>query len=146
MRAWDTSTFESIAGDGQYHRCEISPFMEYESYAPAAASEEIRIQLGIEEGTGTCVTIELTEDQSIPLHDNLVKKLSQLVSLRDILNHHQRKVVVTDLNKKRDVQVRTPLIHGADRVKATIPDTAVPGHDGQVDDMPGSGTVRARAS
>lgn len=113
-------TFESIAGDGQYHRCEISPFMEYESYAPAAASEEIRIQLGIEEGTGTCVTIELTEDQSIPLHDNLVKKLSQLVSLRDILNHHQRKVVVTDLNKKRDVQVRTPLIHGADRVKATI--------------------------
>ena len=113
-------TFESIAGDGQYHRCEISPFMEYESYAPAAASEEIRIQLGIEEGTGMCVTIELTEDQSIPLHDNLVKKLSQLVSLRDILNHHQRKVVVTDLNKKRDVQVRTPLIHGEDRVKATI--------------------------
>ena len=118
-------TFESIAGDGQYHRCKISPFMEYESYPPAPVTEEIRTQIGIEEGTGTRVTIELNDDQSIPLHDNLVKKLSQLVSLRDILN--QREVVLKDLNRKRDLRIRTPKIRGSDRVKARLDIPQFPG-------------------
>ena len=121
-------TFDSIAGDGQYHRCEISPFMEYVSYPPALVTEEIRTQIGIEEGTGTRATIELNDDQSIPLHDNLVKKLSQLVSLRDILN--QREVVLKDLNRKRDLQIRTPLIHGSDRVKAKLEIPQFPRNDG----------------
>ncbi|MXX70207.1 MAG: hypothetical protein F4Y74_14765 [Gemmatimonadales bacterium] len=119
--------FESIADDGQYHRCKISPFMEYTSYAPSAVTEEIREELGLQQGTGTLVTIELNVDQSIPLHDNLVKKLSQLVSLRDILNHHEREVVLKDLNRKRDVHVQTPSIRGTDRVKEKF---EVPGYPG----------------
>ncbi len=119
--------FESIAGDGQYHRCEISPFMQYVGHSPAAVTEEIRMKLRIEKGTGTLVTIKLNDDQSIPLHDNLVKKLSQLVSLRDILNDHRRVVVLRDPNKKRDVQVRPPPIQGTDRVKAKIKIPQYPG-------------------
>lgn len=117
--------FESIAGDGQYHRCDISPFMEYVSYAPMLVTDDIRAQIGIEEGTGTRVTIELNDDQSIPRHDNLIKKLSQLVSLRDILN--QREVVLKDLNRQRDLQIRTPPIRGSDRVKARLEIPQFPG-------------------
>ena len=52
-------TFESIGGDGKYHKFHISAYFEYTAYEPMQVTEEVRENLGIGSGTGTLVTIDL---------------------------------------------------------------------------------------
>jgi hypothetical protein len=120
-------TFESIAGDGKYHKFEISAYFEYTPYEPMAVTEEVRERLGIGTGTGTVVTIDLEKEQRIPQHDTLRDRLSRLVPLRDILNHPNRVVMLIDRNRERTDQLTVPSLSGNERVSETI---AVPGYNG----------------
>jgi hypothetical protein len=120
-------TFESIGGDGQYHKFEISAYFEYTSYQPIAVADEIRESLGITAGTGTVVTIELDKEQRIPQHDTLCDRLNKLVPLRDILSNSNREVILIDRNQGRVDQLAAPVLSGNERVSETI---AIPGYDG----------------
>jgi len=120
-------SFESIAGDGKYHKFEISAYFEYRAYEPMTVTAEVRKRLGIRTGTGTVVTIHLEKEQRIPQHDTLRDRLSMLVPLRDILNHPNRVVVLIDRNKEQIDPLSAPALSGNERVSETI---AVPGYDG----------------
>ena len=76
-------TFESIK-DGLYHRCEIRG-VQFQPYESQDATPELRQQIGILEGTGTLVTLEISASSSQPQHETLVEKVSSLVALREIL-------------------------------------------------------------
>ncbi len=120
-------TFESIAGDGKCHKCQISAYLEYTAFDSMVVTDEVRERLGIGSGTGTVVTIDLEKEQTIPQHDTLRERLSQLVPLRDILRNPNREVVLIDLNKQRSDRLTAPVTSGNERVKETF---AVPGYDG----------------
>src|SRR2546426_9026917 len=94
-------TFESIAGDGKYHKFEISAYFEYTTYEPMTVTAEVRERLRIGTGTGTAVTIELEKERRIPQHDTLRDRLSRLVPLRDILNHPNRVGMLIDRKSTR---------------------------------------------
>lgn len=120
-------TFESIAGDGKYHKFEISPYFEYTTYEPMTVTAEVRERLGISTDTGTVVTIDLEKEQRLPQHDTLRDRLSRLVPLRDILNHPNRVVMLIDRNQERVDRLSAPPLSGNERVNETI---ALPGYDG----------------
>ncbi len=122
-------TFQSIGGDGKYHKCEISAYFEYTAYEPMTVTDEVRENLGITAGTGTVVTINLEKDHRIPQHDTLRDRLNRLVPLRDILGNPNREVILIDRNKERFDRLSAPVLSGNERVNETIP---VPGYEGIV--------------
>jgi hypothetical protein len=120
-------TFESITPDGRYHRCVITPGFEFNLFASEEASAEHREKLGIEEGSGTLVTIQLSPEVTVPQHDNLRHGLETLVSLGDILKNPQRTLTLVDLRQGRKDQLRAPTQAGTERLKDTF---EVPGYPG----------------
>ena len=100
--------FESIAEDSRYHKCEITPYFQFIMHDSAPASEDVRDKLGIGEGTGTVVTIQVDTNHNIPQHDNLRKHISQLVQLRDIVSDPRRSVVLIDINQGRSHSIDPP--------------------------------------
>ena len=86
-------TFESIAGDERMHTCRIFPNMEYEADNSRKVTPEVRKRLGIREGTGTVVTIEIEASHRIPKIDTLVPNVARLVRLRDIVWQKQTTLV-----------------------------------------------------
>jgi len=119
-------TFESIAGDGNYHRFEISAYFEYTAYEPMTVTSEERHRLRIRSGTGTLVTIDLEKEQRIPQHDTLRDRLTGLVPLRDILKDSNREVLLIDRNRERIDRLQAPILSGNERVNETI---TIPGYD-----------------
>jgi len=119
--------FESISGNGEYARCQITPQGEFEMWAATAATAAVRKQLGIRQGTGTLVTIEVDSSYKIPHHDNLCKQLQRYVPLRDILADPQREVYVRDMTQSREDQLRWYPPEGVERVNETI---SIPGYEG----------------
>ena len=119
--------FESIANDGKYHKCEITPYLEFILYDSQKPDSEIRRSIGILEGTGTLVTIELVTKEPVPLHDNLKNQIERLVSLRGILNDSNRKVILRDILQKKEDILCLPHIEGNERIKETI---EIPGYEG----------------
>ncbi|MGA7991538.1 MAG: hypothetical protein WCC53_08920 [Thermoanaerobaculia bacterium] len=119
--------FESIAGDGRYHRCEISAQGRFKPEPESVpATKEIRDQLGIPKGTGTVVTLSVNSKiATIPQHDNLREQLERLVPLRDILTSSDREVVLRDKNKKREDRIRGSQPEGHEVLDKRI---AVPGY------------------
>jgi len=116
-------SFQSIPGDGFFHKCDIHhQFTPYESETLAARH---RHRLGIKQGTGTLVTVQLDSGVKVPNHDNLVKDISNLVVLREILSDLDRTVIVRDLNQAREDQVHAPVISGINKTKETL---YVPGY------------------
>ena len=69
IAALGTVTFESIAGDGRMHTCRIFPNLEYEADDSRSVTLELRKRMGISEGTGTLVTIEIEPSHQIPKID-----------------------------------------------------------------------------
>lgn len=120
-------TFDSITSDGLYSSCRIYPNSEFESSPAEPVTTETRHLLGILDGSGTVVTVEVDPAfaASIPHHDNLVKKLSHLVPLREIMADSHREVYLTDLNKSRTDRVRYSAPDGVDCVKESL---TVPGY------------------
>jgi len=117
--------FESIAQDGRYHRCEISPFLDYIPHESESVTAALRRGIRVPRGTGTLVTIELDDTQRVPQHDNLRDQIERLVSLREILADDRRKLVLRDLGKDREDTLRQPRIEGTERVKETL---SIPGY------------------
>lgn len=118
-------TFKSIAGDGLFHSCEVSPFMEFTLYESKPVTKVLRKKLGIPQGTGTLVTLEVDQNESIPHHDNLRHKLERLVSLRDILSDPARKITLRDINGGTVEALAARSIPGTERVKVQL---QVPGY------------------
>ncbi|MBN2272355.1 MAG: hypothetical protein JXN61_17215, partial [Sedimentisphaerales bacterium] len=119
--------FESLAGDGLYHKCEITPFLEFVPPESCKPTKTLRKRVGIPEGTGTVVTIELDNTKRIPQHDNLKDGLCRLVSLRGILKDESRKVYLRDLGKDRRDLLGVPKVDGTTRLKESF---EVPGYPG----------------
>lgn len=119
-------SFQSIAEDSRFHRCEIDQFMDYHRFSSQTVTRRIRQEIGILKGTGFLVTIEV-ENTPIPRHDKFCKQLSKLVSLRDILTDPKRRVVVRDLNQGRKDVITAPKIEGVTRVKESF---VIPGYPG----------------
>ena len=121
-------TFESIAADGQYHKCEITPRGRFTLHKSSEDGPGLnRDLLRIPQGTGTVVTIMVDQETQVPQHDKLRQNLSQLVVLRDILGSSGREVVLCDVNQGRDNVVKAPVMEGKERVNERI---QVPGFPG----------------
>ncbi len=127
IAALGTVTFESIAGDGRLHTCRIFSNLEYEAEDSHEVSAEVRKGLGIGQGTGTVVTIEVERSHRIPKIDTLVPTVARLVRLRDIVWQEQTTLVVRGLkgDGDRTVGLRRPA--GKKRISKTF---AVPGYPG----------------
>jgi hypothetical protein len=119
--------FESIAGDGRYHKFEISQAGYCTPYEPSPkATASHRRQLGISTGTGTLVTLTVSSDSSpVPQHETLKDQLRLLVPLRDILSSPDREVILTDINKCRTDVIKAPLTEGRDVLKERL---SIPGY------------------
>ena len=120
-------TFESIAEDGRMHTCRIFPNLEYEADNARPVTPKVRRRLGIGEGTGTVVTIEVDPVHRIPQVDKLVPRVAKLVRLRDIVWQEKTRLVVSGLKTgaRRDVRLHRPA--GRKRVAKTF---SVPGYTG----------------
>ena len=118
-------TFESIAEDGRMHTCRIFPNLEYEADNARAVTPKVRRRLGIGEGTGTVVTIEIDPRHRIPQVGTLAPKVAKLVRLRDIVWQEKTRLVVRGLKNGagRDVRLHRPA--GRKRVAKTF---SVPGY------------------
>ena len=118
-------TFESIAEDGRMHTCRIFPNLEYEADNARAVTPRVRRRLGIGEGTGTVVTIEVDPRHRIPQVGTLAPKVAKLVRLRDIVWQEKTRLVVSGLKNgaRREVRLHRPA--GRKRVAKTFP---VPGY------------------
>lgn len=119
--------FESVAQDGLYHKCEITPFFEFMPPESQKVTRALRRRLGIPEGTGTLVTIELHSAHRVPHHENLKQQLCRLVSLREILRNSDRQVSLRDVRQHRRDVLGVPPIEGKVRVKEPF---EVPGYPG----------------
>ena len=120
-------TFESIAGDGRMHTCRIFPNLEYEADNARTVTPRVRKRLGIADGTGTLVTIEIEPSHTIPKIDTLVPNVARLVRLREIVWQKQTTIVVRGLRKDGDRVVGLHRPAGKRRVSKTF---AVPGYRG----------------
>ena len=126
IAALGTVTFESIASDGRLHTCRISPYFDFTLFESVEIASKDRKRLGINEGTGTLVTLELNRSKRIPKADNLRKKFGQLVALRDILNDSRRQVTLKE-GGKAPVRIEAPVLGGKDRLKESFEVPRYPG-------------------
>src|SRR5574340_531562 len=127
VAALGNGTFESIAGDGRFHKFEISAYFDYRSYPSMPVTDQVRDRLKIPSGTGTVVTIDLDKDQRIPQHDTLRQRLSRLVPLRDILSDRNSEVDLIDANKKQTDPLSAQSVSGKERVSEQL---KIPGYEG----------------
>ncbi|WP_420462737.1 hypothetical protein [Candidatus Palauibacter sp.] len=127
IAALGTVTFESIAGDGRMHTCRIFSNLEYEAEDSREILPEVRKRLGIGQGTGTVVTIEIERNHRIPKIDTLVPNVARLVRLRDIVWQERTRLVARGLKADGDRVVGLPRPAGRKRVSKTF---AVPGYPG----------------
>ena len=125
IAALGTVTFESVPGDGRVHTCRIFPNFEYEADDSRPITKDVREGLGIGQGTGTVVTIEVDPMHRIPKIDTLVPRVATLVRLRDIVRQGKTKLVVKGLRNdtRREVSLHPPA--GRKRISKTF---AVPGY------------------
>jgi len=117
--------FESIAEDGLYHRCEITPFFDFVTPESQPATPAIRRKIAITKGTGTLVTIELDSTQRVPQHETLREQLCRLVSIREILRDEHRQVLLKDARQGRKDILKPPEVEGMVRIKESF---CVPGY------------------
>jgi hypothetical protein len=121
--------FESIAVDGHYHRCEITPQGMFKAHPISKDNVALqRVKLDIPEGTGTVVTISVdSEVYRIPQHDTLRQELRQLVVLRDIISSPEREVVLRDVTQGRSDVIAPLAFEGKERISERF---IVPGYEG----------------
>ena len=118
-------TFESIAWDGRLHTCRITEHFDFELDASHSVSRSDRERLWIRRGTGTVVTISVNVNHRVPIHKELVKKVSSLVSLRDIIHQKGTKIIVRDLQQRREDEIRLPPYGGNKRLSERF---SIPGY------------------
>ena len=119
--------FDSIAHDGRLHACRIFPNLEYEADDAREVTPKVRKRMGIREGTGTVVTIEIEPSHRIPKIDTLVPNVARLVRLRDIVGQKQTTLVARGLKQGQDRVVSLHRPVGKRRVSQKF---RVPGYRG----------------
>jgi hypothetical protein len=119
--------FESIAQDGLYHKCEITPYLEFLPHESRRPTAKLRRQMGLPRGSGTLVTIELDATQRVPQHDTLRSQIRQLVSLRGILADENRKVMLCDIGQERQTLLTAPVVPSTVRLKTSF---EIPSYNG----------------
>ena len=125
-------TFESIAVDGFLHRCRINEFFFFELENSEEVSVEDRSRLGILEGTGTLVTIAVNSNKVIPQHRELVRKVSSLVSLRDIIKKKKTEIFVRDLGQQREDKISPLSYVGNKRLSQRFSVSGYPGKEAKL--------------
>ena len=120
-------TFQSVSADGQYAWSQVTTRGEFRGPTSQQANAALRRQIGIPNGTGTLVSIDVEPSVPIPQHETLAKNLSMMVPLRDILSGADREVVLRDLTQDRDDAIRYHIPEGTERVDETI---KIPGYPG----------------
>ena len=125
IAALGKASFESIPGDGYFHRCDITH--QFTPYYSEKLTPEHRRKIGIAKGTGTLVTLRLDPRVKVPHHDKLLKDMSKMVVLREIFSDPKIVVVVTDLNQKQEDVVHAPSLDGNEKFKETIEIPGFPG-------------------
>jgi len=127
IHALGTVTFESIDSDGTFSKCCIHSVKDFEIFPPEKANALVRQTLGIRKGSGTVVTLEVDPSRTkfIPQHDNLKKKLTDLVPLRLILADPNREVILYNKKQQRKDVIQYVAPDGSVRVKETF---VVPGY------------------
>ena len=103
VAAFGTVHFECIK-DGEYNHLKIPPSLQcqFMNAKPIKANEQLRKKLGIRNGNGTVVTIEVNSRFNIPHHAKLLEQFSRYYSLRDIFSNQHREVMLVDISKKRE--------------------------------------------
>ena len=109
------------------HTCRIFPNLEYEADDSRQVTPGVRKRLGIGDGTGTVVTIEIEPSHRIPKIDTLVPNVARLVRLREIVWQKQTTLVARGLKKGKDREISLHRPAGKRRVSKTF---RVPGYSG----------------
>jgi hypothetical protein len=86
-----TARFDTIK-DGKYTCCEIRRSQEAEIWTEQEADGHIRKRLGIPRGSGTVVTVNVTNQARCPQNATLSRVLSSHFQLRDIIQDSKRKL------------------------------------------------------
>ena len=119
-----TVTFECIAAkDGRYHKCEITPFFKFVSHDSRDVTPELREAIGIADGTGTLVSVEVETgklSRPFPQHDTLRERLRNLVLLREILRDKERCLILRDLRQEREDEIASPPQFGEKRISERL--------------------------
>ena len=120
------ATFQSIAGDGKYHKCQITPRLEFIAFSPSMdVTPEIRRELGILNGTGTVVTLVVESSYRVPRHDQLKHYLPNILALRDIFGSGNRRIILRDINQAREDILVPHAVEGNERLKVPL---TIPGY------------------
>lgn len=116
--------FQSIKND-EYSEIELKKPTVFKPIMQKKATLAERIDLGIDVGNGTLVTLEVEPQFSIPSHESLVKDLPRYYSLRDIAAELNRKLILVDGNnpeKRTKLQYNYPQGEVVFDDKIDIPD------------------------
>lgn len=120
--------FESIAAaDGKLHISEITDGFVFRTHGTHEATPARRSSVGINDGSGTVVSVTVGPNHSLPQHETLRARIQHMVALRDILADPQRTVVLRDSSRPKPVQLTAPQFGSTDRVKETF---SIPGYEG----------------
>ncbi len=105
----------------EYTHLVIKQSLDYDfpDYKKKIKQDE-RIKLPISKGNGTIVTIEINRSIKIPQHEHLVSNLSRYYSLRDINSNPGRKIILVDINKKRENRILYRYPEGIEVFRETI--------------------------
>jgi len=96
--------FESIKND-EYTRLTIDPNdLDRIQISTEKATDSLKEELSIKK-SGTIVTIDTHESVRVPLHETLQRNLSNYYSLRDINSNPSRKLILKDVNQKREDRI-----------------------------------------
>jgi len=77
-------TYQSVK-EGRYYRCKLTHDLKYVLEEDGkAAGKQLRKKLGISDGNGTVVTVQLGDHVRLPRFDNLATDLPWHIALRDI--------------------------------------------------------------
>lgn len=97
--------FYSVKGN-EYTHLVIKQSLDYDfTEYMYKIKPEIRAKLPIPKGNGTVVLIEVNHSIKIPQHEHLISNLSRYYSLRDINSNPDRKIILADINKKREDRI-----------------------------------------
>lgn len=105
--AFGTVHYKSIKDD-EYNHLIITPDLKcrFTEATAKRATSEVRQELGIRQGNGTVVEIEVAPSVKVPQHETLSKDFSRYYSLRDLFSNPGREVMLVDLGKKRETRLQ----------------------------------------
>ena len=118
-------SFKSFAEDGRFHECRITRNMRFVGPESSVATTALRREVGIRSGTGTVVTIILSDRSKVPHHTRILEGIRGLVQLRSILANPRRRIILRDVVQNRADVVESVDYEGKERLSESF---QVPGY------------------